>query len=127
FYFMEANPRVQVEHTVTEMVTGIDLVVTQLALAQGASLADVGLAQPIAPRGHAVQVRINAETLDASGQPHPSTGMLTAFEPPNGPGVRVDTCGYAGYRPNPRFDSLLAKLIVHAPHGTYAQTLTQTY
>ncbi|MFX7981032.1 acetyl-CoA carboxylase biotin carboxylase subunit, partial [Acinetobacter baumannii] len=88
-------PRVQVEHTVTEMVTGIDLVVTQLALAQGASLAELGLDQPIVPRGHAVQVRINAETLDASGQPHPSTGTLTAFEPPNGPGVRVDTCGYA--------------------------------
>ena len=127
FYFMEANPRVQVEHTVTEMVTGVDLVVTQLALAQGASLAELGLAEPITPRGHAIQVRINAETLDASGQPHPSTGTLTAFEPPNGPGVRVDTCGYAGYRPNPRFDSLLAKLIVHAPRGTYAQALAQTY
>ncbi|WP_199027766.1 carboxyl transferase domain-containing protein [Ralstonia sp. ASV6] len=127
FHFMEANPRVQVEHTVTEMVTGVDLVVTQLALAQGASLAELGLDQPITPRGHAVQVRINAETLDASGQPHPSTGTLTAFEPPNGPGVRVDTCGYAGYRPNPRFDSLLAKLIVLAPRGTYAQTLAQTY
>ncbi len=129
FYFMEANPRVQVEHTVTEMVTGVDLVVAQLALAQGASLAELGLAEPITPRGYAVQVRINAETLDASGQPHPSTGVLTAFEPPNGPGVRVDTCGYAGYRPNPRFDSLLAKLIVHAPGGTYAQALAlaQTY
>ena len=127
FYFMEANPRVQVEHTVTEMVTGVDLVAAQLALAQGASLAELGLAQPIPPRGHAVQVRINAETLDASGQPHPATGVLTAFEPPNGPGVRVDTCGYAGYRPNPRFDSLLAKLIVHAPGGTYAQALAQTY
>ncbi|CAJ0776683.1 Acetyl-coenzyme A carboxylase carboxyl transferase subunit alpha [Ralstonia condita] len=127
FYFMEANPRVQVEHTVTEMVTGVDLVLTQLALAQGASLADLGLARPITPRGHAVQVRINAETIDASGQPHPSTGMLTAFEPPNGPGVRVDTGGYAGYRPNPRFDSLLAKLIVHAPRGTYAQALSQAY
>ncbi|KHK56257.1 carbamoyl-phosphate synthase large subunit [Ralstonia sp. A12] len=127
FYFMEANPRVQVEHTVTEMVTGVDLVVTQLALARRASLAELGLAEPITPRGHAIQVRINAETLDASGQPHPSTGTLTAFEPPNGPGVRVDTCGYAGYRPNPRFDSLLAKLIVHAPRGTYAQALAQTY
>jgi acetyl/propionyl-CoA carboxylase alpha subunit len=127
FYFMEANPRVQVEHTVTEMVTGVDLVATQLALAQGAPLAELGLGQPIAPRGHAIQVRINAETLDASGQPHPSTGTLAAFEPPNGPGVRVDTCGYVGYRPNPRFDSLLAKLIVHAPRGTYAQALAQTY
>jgi acetyl/propionyl-CoA carboxylase alpha subunit/acetyl-CoA carboxylase beta subunit len=127
FYFMEANPRVQVEHTVTEMVTGVDLVLTQLALAQGASLHELSLAQPIKPRGHAVQARINAETIDASGQPHPSTGTLTAFEPPNGPGVRVDTCGYADYRPNPRFDSLLAKLIVHAPQGTYAQALAQTY
>ncbi|UCF24597.1 MAG: ATP-grasp domain-containing protein, partial [Ralstonia sp.] len=127
YYFMETNPRVQVEHTVTEMVTGIDLVTTQLALAQGASLTELGLAQPVTPRGQAIQVRINAETLDASGQPHPSTGMLSAFEPPNGPGVRVDTCGYVGYRPNPRFDSLLAKLIVHAPHGTYAQALAQTY
>jgi acetyl/propionyl-CoA carboxylase alpha subunit len=70
YYFMETNPRVQVEHTVTEMVTGIDLVTTQLALAQGASLTELGLAQPVTPRGQAIQVRINAETLDASGHRH---------------------------------------------------------
>ncbi|WP_042887336.1 acetyl-CoA carboxylase family protein [Cupriavidus necator] len=126
-WFMEANPRLQVEHTVTEMVTGVDLVQTQLAIAAGASLADLGLEQAPAPRGVAVQLRINAEHLDAHGQLRPASGTLTAFEPPNGPGVRVDSAGFAGMIANPRFDSLLAKLIVHEPGGDYARALAIAY
>jgi acetyl/propionyl-CoA carboxylase alpha subunit/acetyl-CoA carboxylase carboxyltransferase component len=112
FAFVEANPRLQVEHTVTEEVTGVDLVAAQLALASGATLAGLGLAEPPEPRGLAVQVRINAETLDGDGTPRPATGTIAVFEPPSGPRIRVDTCGHAGYRAGPRFDSLLAKLVV---------------
>ncbi len=119
FAFIEANARLQVEHTVTEAVTGIDLVATQLRIARGATLDELGLAAaalPV-PRGIALQARVNMETMAADGSPMPATGVLAGFEPPGGPGVRVDTFGYAGYRPNARFDSLLAKLIVHAPSG----------
>ncbi|MBI1213322.1 MAG: biotin/lipoyl-binding protein [Alphaproteobacteria bacterium] len=112
FFFIEANPRLQVEHTVTEEVTGVDLVMTQLRIAGGAALSSLQVENT--PRGFAIQMRINAETIDARGQTKPSTGTLTAFEPPSGPGVRVDTYGYAGYTTNPSFDSLLAKLIVHS-------------
>src|SRR5437764_4538075 len=111
--FIEANPRLQVEHTVTEEVTGIDLVATQLALAAGRSLADLGLRQEeiAAPHGFAMQVRVNMETLAADGTLRPSAGALEAFEVPTGPGIRVDTHGYAGYQPSPSFDSLLAKVV----------------
>lgn len=113
--FLEVNPRLQVEHTVTEMVSGVDLVQLQLQLAAGGSLADVGLSPDTVPgpRGLAVQVRINMETPLADGSVRPSTGTLTRFEPPVGPGVRVDTHGVAGYQPSAAFDSLLAKVIVH--------------
>ncbi|MGW6485299.1 carboxyl transferase domain-containing protein [Streptomyces sp. NPDC055059] len=113
FWFMEANPRVQVEHTVTEEVTGVDLVSAQLAVAGGATLADLGLTEAPRTRGLAVQVRVNAETLDEDGTPVPSAGVLRRFEMPTGPGVRVDTYGYRGYRTSPRYDSLLAKVVVH--------------
>ena len=115
FHFIEVNPRIQVEHTVTEAVTGIDLVAMQLGLAAGRSLSDLCLEQRHVPRprGFAVQLRVNAESLDADGGVRPGSGTLAAFDVPTGPGVRVDTCGYAGYRPNPSFDSLLAKVIVH--------------
>jgi acetyl-CoA carboxylase carboxyltransferase component/biotin carboxyl carrier protein len=128
FYFLEANPRLQVEHTVTEAVTGVDLVTTQLRLAAGGSLADVGLAggRAPAPRGHALQVRVNMETMRADGEAIPGGGTLAVFEPPSGPGVRVDTFGYAGYTTNPRFDSLLAKVIVHAPTGDFASAVART-
>jgi acetyl/propionyl-CoA carboxylase alpha subunit/acetyl-CoA carboxylase carboxyltransferase component len=115
--FLEANPRLQVEHTVTEAVTGLDLVAIQLALAAGRSLADVGL-RPDAPppiRGVALEARVNMETLAPDGSVRPASGTLATFEVPTGPGIRVDTCGYAGYRPSPSFDSLLAKVIVSAP------------
>jgi len=121
FAFIEANPRLQVEHTVTEAVTGVDIVQAQLALAQGASLADLRLdptgADSVTPRGYAIQLRVNAETMGADGSPMPSGGTLSAFEAPSGPGLRTDTYGYAGYRINPRYDSLLAKVIVHSDGG----------
>lgn len=117
FYFIETNPRIQVEHTITEAITGLDLVEVQLRLAAGDRLAAIGLESAPAISGSAVQLRINAETLDAKGQPVPSGGTLAAFAPPSGPGVRIDSYGYPGYRTNPNFDSLLAKLIIHEPSG----------
>jgi acetyl/propionyl-CoA carboxylase alpha subunit/acetyl-CoA carboxylase carboxyltransferase component len=117
FAFIEANPRLQVEHTVTEAVTGLDLVRLQLQVADGATLKDLGLADQAAvpaPRGVAVQARVNLETMTADGQVRPAGGVIAAYEPPSGPGVRVDGFGYGGYRTSARYDSLLAKLIVQA-------------
>ena len=127
FVFMEANPRLQVEHTVTEEVTGLDLVRLQIELARGATLADLHLTQGEVPRprGVAVQARINLETMSASGEARPVGGVLTHFEAPSGPGVRVDGFGYAGYRTSVRFDSLLAKLVAHAPSGDPAAALAK--
>jgi acetyl/propionyl-CoA carboxylase alpha subunit len=129
FMFIEANPRLQVEHTVTEEVTGVDLVKTQLQLAGGASLAQLGLEQGDIPppRGHAIQLRINMETMRPDGDAQPSGGTLTAFEPPSGAGVRVDTFGYAGYTTSPSFDSLLGKLIVHSTSASYADAAAKAY
>lgn len=125
--FVEANPRIQVEHTVTEQVLGIDLVRAQLLIAGGASLAEAGLdpARIPAPRGIAVQVRINAERMNEDGV-RPAAGTLTAFDLPGGPGVRVDTHGYTGYTVVPRFDSLLAKLIVHSNSDRLAHAAQRT-
>ncbi|MFD0534488.1 carboxyl transferase domain-containing protein [Actinomadura luteofluorescens] len=114
FWFLEANPRLQVEHTLTEEITGVDLVKAQIRLAAGEDLAAVGLAAPPRASGCAVQVRVNAETIGADGAPRPSAGTLTAFAPPSGPGVRVDTHGHAGHRTSPRYDPLLAKVIARA-------------
>ena len=125
FYFMEANPRVQVEHTVSEQVTGIDLLHTQLKLVAGQSLAALGLLQPPAVQGFAVQLRINLETLHADGSTRPAVGTLTAFDPPSGPGLRVDGYGYAGYPVSPSYDSLLAKLI--AQGADYPAALRRAY
>ena len=121
FAFIETNPRLQVEHTVTEEVTGVDLVQVQLRVAAGAHLADVGLApgQLPAARGFAIQARVNMERMEPSGEVRPSGGMLTEFQPPLGPGIRVDTYGYAGYRTNPNFDSLLAKVIAHSASADF--------
>ena len=130
FFFIEANPRLQVEHTVTEEVSGIDLVRAQLRLAGGETLAGLALEQTAipAPRGYAIQARVNTERMEADGNVRPSGGELTAFHLPAGPGIRVDTFGYPGYRTNPNFDSLLAKVIAHAPSGgfeTAVQRLTR--
>ena len=93
-------------------------------LAGGASLAKAGL-EGAAPRGHAIQLRVNMETMTEDGSAKPGGGTLTVFEPPSGPGVRVDTYGYAGYRTNPNFDSLLAKVIVHSPSPIFADALAR--
>ncbi|HYB98097.1 MAG TPA: carboxyl transferase domain-containing protein [Candidatus Limnocylindrales bacterium] len=114
FYFIEANARLQVEHTVTEEVTGLDLVALQLRIASGATLGDLALVASPPVRGVALQARVNMETVAADGSIRPTGGTLTAFEPPAGPGVRVDTFGYSGYTTSPAFDSLLAKVVVHA-------------
>lgn len=121
FFFMEANPRVQVEHTVTESVYGIDLVQAQLQVAGGNSLSDLNLTQSEipSPKGFALQVRINTESIDASGQITPAGGEITRFELANGPGIRVDSCGFSGFRSSPYYDSLLAKLIVHTPSADF--------
>jgi acetyl/propionyl-CoA carboxylase alpha subunit len=110
--FLEVNPRLQVEHTVTEQVTGLDLVELALRVADGARLGDLPLdAGP--PRGVAVQARVNTETLRPDGTLQPGGGTLSRFQPPAGRGVRVDTAGYRGYVLNPRYDSLLAKVITN--------------
>lgn len=114
FVFLEANPRLQVEHTVTEEVTGVDLVRLQLDLAAGQSLESLDTAEP---RGVALQARVSLETIGADGSVRPRAGTLTAFEMPSGRGVRVDAAGYTGYRTNTSFDSLIAKVIVHVASG----------
>jgi len=129
FAFIEANPRLQVEHTVTEEVTGIDLVKLQLQLAGGSTLTELSARQADIPkpRGFAIQMRINMESMGADGVAKPSGGTLTAFEAPSGPGVRVDSFAYAGYTTNPNFDSLLAKLIAHSPAPNFAAAVTRAY
>ena len=125
--FMETNARLQVEHTVTEEVTGLDLVQIQLRLAGGETLADLGLGQDRVPepRGHAVQARINTETMTADGTARPAGGTLQAFDPPTGPGIRTDTYGYVGYTTNPGYDSLLAKVVGHSPGPRYQDALAR--
>jgi acetyl-CoA carboxylase biotin carboxylase subunit len=108
FYFMEMNTRIQVEHPVTEAVTGYDLVKEQIRAAAGLPLS---VAETVEFRGHAIECRINAE--DPSRNFAPSPGTVQIFHPPGGPGVRMDTHVYAGYRVPPFYDSLLAKVIVH--------------
>lgn len=114
FYFIEANPRLQVEHTVTEAISHVDLVQLQIRLAFGETLADVDL--PAKPFGHAIQCRINMETLGKKNRFKPTGGTISAFEPPAGKGIRTDHFAYAGYQTSNKYDSLLAKLIVHSEH-----------
>lgn len=125
FYFMEANPRLQVEHTITEMVSGVDIVNTQIRLAAGDSLASLGLEKAPCSQGVSIQARINLETLHVDGSTRVSCGTLTAYELPSGPGVRVDGYGYAGYTTHPGYDSLLAKIIVHG--SDYATATRRLY
>jgi acetyl-CoA carboxylase biotin carboxylase subunit len=111
FYFIEVNTRIQVEHPVTEMTTGIDLIKAQIKVAAGEEL-DFNQ-RSLRPRGHAIECRINAE--DAEAQFRPCAGTVERFRPPGGFGVRVETYGYEGCRVSPRYDSLIAKVIVHQP------------
>ncbi|WP_436794922.1 carboxyl transferase domain-containing protein [Actinospongicola halichondriae] len=119
FAFIELNPRIQVEHTVTEEVCGIDLVRFQLRLAKGESLGALDLFSPPRLDGFAVQARVNMETLGAGGQMVPTGGVIETFTPP--PGVRVDTFAAVGYETSPRYDSLLAKVVVR--HGDHTKVL----
>lgn len=121
FIFIEVNPRLQVEHTVTEAVTGLDLVAVQIGLtADGRRLEQLGLAVPPAPRGYAMQLRINAERISSTGEALPSGGTIAAITLPSGPGIRVDHAAACFHAPSPMFDSLLAKLIIHAPDRAQA-------
>jgi acetyl-CoA carboxylase biotin carboxylase subunit len=108
FYFIEMNTRIQVEHPVTELVTGVDLVREQLLIASGHKLSIQQ--SDIVLRGHAIECRINAEDPDTF---MPSPGLIKRFHAPGGPGVRVDTHIYDGYRIPPNYDSMIGKLIVH--------------
>lgn len=111
FYFIEANTRIQVEHPVTELTTGIDLIKMQIKVAAGESL-DFNQ-RAIKPKGHAIECRINAEDPDHGFRPCP--GLITKFRPPGGFGVRVESHAHDGYRVSPLYDSLIAKVIVHQP------------
>lgn len=111
FYFMEMNTRIQVEHPVTEFVTGIDLVQMQLRIAQGEKLPFTQ--EDIKLSGHAIECRINAENPDLDFRPSP--GKINSIYTPGGPGVRIDSAVYQGYTIPPYYDSMIAKLIVHAP------------
>jgi acetyl-CoA carboxylase biotin carboxylase subunit len=117
FYFIEMNTRVQVEHTVTEMITGIDIVKEQLRIANGDKLnfkqKDVRI------NGHAIECRINAEDPDTF---MPSPGTIEHFHPPGGPGIRVDTHVYQGYKIPPHYDSMIGKLIAHSENRELALT-----
>jgi acetyl-CoA carboxylase biotin carboxylase subunit len=119
FYFMEMNTRIQVEHPVTEMCTNFDLVKEQIRVAAGEPLSFVMNGNRL--RGHAIECRVNAEDPARNFQPSP--GLITAYHPPGGPGVRVDTHIYAGYTVPPYYDSLLAKVIVHG--NTRAEALAR--
>ncbi len=110
FYFIEMNTRIQVEHPVTELITGVDLVREQLLIAGGEKLSI--RQEDIVIRGHAIECRINAEDPDTF---MPSPGTVKRFEAPGGPGVRVDTHLYDGYKIPPNYDSMIGKLIVHGP------------
>jgi acetyl-CoA carboxylase biotin carboxylase subunit len=111
FYFIEVNARIQVEHTVTELVTGLDLIQEMIRVAAGEPLSmdqsDIQI------RGHAIECRINAE--DPAKDFQPSPGLVESFVPPGGPGVRVDSHCFSGYRIPPNYDSMVGKLLVHRP------------
>jgi acetyl-CoA carboxylase biotin carboxylase subunit len=121
FYFIEMNTRVQVEHPVTEMVTGIDIVKEQLNIAAGNKLsfsqADVVM------RGHAIECRINAEDPRTF---LPCPGTITVFHPPGGPGIRLDSHIYTGYKVPPNYDSLIAKVIAHGENRDLALARMRT-
>ncbi len=120
-YFIELNARIQVEHPVTEMVTGLDLVKSQIRLADGEHLSTV-IPEEVTIRGHAIECRINAENPETFT---PSAGRISKFIPPGGIGIRVDTAAYSDWFVPPHYDSLVAKLIAHGHDRTEAITRMQ--
>lgn len=125
FFFMEINPRVQVEHTVTEEITGLDLIRAQIELADGKSLVDLGLDREPPMSGCAIQARINLEKMLPDGTARPASGVISAYDKPGGHGIRFDDYIYTGYRVSPSYDSLAGKLIVSA--ADYASALRKTH
>ena len=111
FYFMEMNTRIQVEHPITEFVTGVDLVKAQLKIAAGKELPYSQ--EDIKVKGHSIECRINAENPELNFRPSP--GRINALHIPGGPGIRIDSSAYQGYTITPYYDSMIAKLIVYAP------------
>jgi acetyl-CoA carboxylase, biotin carboxylase subunit len=121
FYFMEMNTRIQVEHTVTEMATGIDLIVEQLRIAQGEKLR---ISQKdVVATGHSMQFRINAEDPKRGFTPYP--GCVEYYLPPGGPNVRIDSACYSGYKIPSNYDSMIAKLIVHGTDREHAFSIAK--
>ena len=129
FRFIECNARLQVEHTVTEAILGLDLVKAQIQIASGKTLKQLKLEQEniSEPNGFAIQSRVNMEVIDSEGETKPSGGKFTSFDLPSGPGVRSDSYGYSGYETNPAFDSLIAKVITHSPEDNFKQALKRNY
>lgn len=125
FVFIEANPRLQVEHTVTEQAYAVDLVQAQIRTCMGATIEELGLRQVDipAPRGYAIQLRVNMETMQPDGSARPASGVIEAYDMPAGMGIRVDGFGYPGYSTSPSYDSLLAKIIVLCMSPTYADAV----
>ena len=128
FAFIETNARLQVEHTVTEEIMGVDLVQTQLRLAGDESLSDVDLSNQTShtTNGYAIQTRVNMEQIAPNGDVKPSVGTMTWYEVPTGRGIRVDGFGYSGYTTSPNFDSLLCKLIVHSSSTDFTNVIKKT-
>ncbi len=125
FYFMEINPRIQVEHTISEEITQLNLVKTQIQLAAGATLGELGLEQAPAKVGCAIQARVNLEQMLADGSTKPAAGLIKNYQVPNGHNVRVDDYLYAGYKVSPSYDSLGAKVI--AKGEDYPSALSKLY
>ncbi|TVP11884.1 carboxyl transferase domain-containing protein [Shewanella sp. KCT] len=125
FYFMEINPRIQVEHTITEEITGLNLVKLQILLAAGKTLAELSLTEAPVKRGCAIQARINLEQMLPDGSTKPASGVIKAYQVPNGHNVRVDDYLYAGYKVSPSYDSLGAKII--AKGEDYGAALNKVY
>jgi acetyl/propionyl-CoA carboxylase alpha subunit len=125
FVFIEANPRVQVEHTITEELYDVDLVKAQIGICMRRSLGDLGLEQNRvpAPKGYAIQLRLNTEQMQPDGSAIPAVGTITTYDMPSGRGIRVDGYGYVGYETNPGYDSLLAKIIVHTTLDTFGDAV----
>ena len=129
YRFIECNPRLQVEHTVTESVLSLDIVKAQIQVASGKTLKQLKLEQKNIPepKGYAIQSRVNMETIDSKGNANPGGGTFEKFDLPSGPGVRADSYGYAGYETSPLFDSLIAKIITYSPEDSFKQAIKRNY